>query len=251
MEDDRVAVRAHDENKKIVFDKAREFFANCSDLVEHLTLILGREEFLQEQATNIDGFVTGTRSRLPPRIKSRVTKKDVLRDDDRIFDAIRWDFMVGRDPVQSTKTFYDRLSDLQPFFPAEGISDIAAFMAALKSCEHSQSAASRERLHDLVPELWEFYVEALSDEEYYLSTHEVLMLCILSRQSVAIFSNDNGVLEEAGKCVFPGSSIVSIKVDRNHRRRRIRSHFERIQWQGHDSGGYTSDAPFNLQQARE
>jgi len=253
MQVDVESVHEHKSKKQRAYEMAREFFATCNDLVQQLTLVLGREDFLMEPATfrrSSDGreYVVGTQHELPPQVQSGVRKKDVLGHPSSVFDCVRWDFMITGDPMSSTNTFYDRLLDLQCNIPPAKVAEIAGFMDALRCCSALQTVAAGEGVHHFVHDLWEVYVEALQDEKYYLLSDEVLMLCILSKQSVEIYRNNNGQLQPVNKCVFAGSSLVAIKVDEDGKKR-ARSHFERIHWQGQDAGPASSGSSRNKQKA--
>ena len=80
-------------------------------------------------------------------------------------------------------------------------------------------------------EAWPYYVQALQDENYWLSVGELVLLCHLAGVRIIVFKQTGAVLKaEASNLAGSGEVIfVKIKVDADARVR-VRSHFERQLW---------------------
>ncbi len=170
--------------------------------------------------------VRGTQEAFPE--DAALSKYEVLFDHRACFDALRWDFLVSADPGMQVRTFCEQLTEVlhsRDDIDPESIPELSAFLDALRDLDALH-------LGDALPptlgmRAWPAYVKCLQDPRYWLAADELLMLCFLAKQSVAIFERHGSVLQLAASYMPQGAAPVCVKID-SDRNRRVRSHFERL-----------------------
>ena len=170
--------------------------------------------------------VRGTQEAFPE--DAALSKYEVLFDHRACFDALRWDFLVSADRGMQVRTFCEQLTELlqsRDDLDPESIPELSAFLDALRDLDALH-------LGDALPpalgmRAWPAYVKCLQDPRYWLAADELLMLCFLAKQSVAIFERHGSDLQLAASYMPQGAAPVCVKID-SDRNRRVRSHFERL-----------------------
>ena len=70
-------------------------------------------------------------------------------------------------------------------------------------------------------------MDSINKPSFYLSVDELIAICLVSGVNVAVFEEENGVLEYAGGCFDAPGEVTCCKLSSN-RLRPTRSHFERL-----------------------
>ena len=165
----------------------------------------------------------GTREAAPSRIPQ--SKYDALFDKRHIFDAIRESFLFSAGTPDSMVILLEAIAserDLSPTARAQ----LENFRSEVH--HHRAALAEPQAVHCFGEEAWPYYVQALQDENYWLSVGELVLLCHLAGVRIIVFKQTGAVLKaEASNLAGSGEVIfVKIAIDADAHVR-VRSHFER------------------------
>ncbi len=209
-----------------VLSTSRCFFSRAREdvFVKPMLRCLGYKDAFDEESyfVKADGslYVRGTQEPFPA--DGPMTKYGALFDPRSCFDGIRWDFLVAADPHMQVRSFRQKLvnlfEDQETIDPTE-VAELDEFLEALRQLDTMHigeclSSATCRRA-------WPAYVKALQNVNYWLDAQE-LLLCLLSRRSIAIFLNTAGTLRLVAAHVHGASPPVSVTIA-NHR-----GHFQRL-----------------------
>ena len=136
--------------------------------------------------------------------------------------------MVG-DPHMQVRRFHQKLFALfedQDTVDPEEVSQIDDFFEALK---HLDALHTEADLSDAVcRRAWPAYVQTLQKEHYWPEVWEVLLLCVLAKQSVATVTNQEGALSLVASYLEADMRPVALTISG----RSMRGHFERLLFGG-------------------
>ena len=163
--------------------------------------------------------VRGTQKTFPDSGPS--CKYTALFDDRECFDALREAFLVEASPHMTTDTFRQTLGDIlgEERFSEPDHEHIYGpalnFLDCVNALQPTFDAPSPVP-HDFAARAWPAYLDALCNDEYYLSVDELLVICRCAERNVVILKQVDNRLKLAGATGSPGP-IVFTKIEDNGR----------------------------------
>jgi len=235
LTDDTMRRRAAAKAK--VLNLAKRFFnqANRITMIEPVAMVLGllpgdfQEPVMFARA---DGTLQVVGSEQAWPADAPVVKFEALFDTRDCFDGVRWTFLVSADPLFQVRTFRQKLTEViesSDQVAAGVIESVSDFLDALQELDALHIADTVPR--DFSERVWPAYLQCIQDPDYWFSCDELLFFAFLAKVAVAIFSCRASVLTLEGANYIAGEAPVLVRLLGN-RQARVRSHFERLQWQG-------------------
>ena len=185
----------------------------------HEPSLLGKAFFVDRQGVR---RVCGTQAIFPEN--GPICKYCALFDHRECFDALREAFLVASDPHNTTEHFQTVTGDML------GTDEVLRY-------EHVVSAGIEfiDRIHALAKDIlappdapvnfalraWKAYLDALRNENYYLSVPELLVISRCARRNVVIMQQHDEKLHYLGATDLSGP-IIFAKI------KGVRGHFERV-----------------------
>jgi hypothetical protein len=136
-------------------------------------------------------YVRGTREKFPA--DGPVSKYAALFDKRTCFNALRYAFLVGADPLSTTKRFSEELTDLLQNVVLDGTQNLKTITTASEFLHHVERFATEFVLPgppaNFSQTAWPAYLQAIQNEDYYFSVDEVLLISAMAERNVIIFQS--------------------------------------------------------------
>ena len=181
----------------------------CSGEAAHYVCVLAERSRLDwthwhGPCVDSDGYVKGTREPAPSRIPQ--SKYDALFDKRHVFDAIRESFLFSAGTLDAMVILLEAVASDRHLSHAAR-AQLENFRSEVH--HHSAALAEPQAMRCFGEEAWPYYVQALQDENYWLSVGELVLLCHLAGVRIIVFKQTGAVLVAVVGCDLRGLPVPS------------------------------------------